>query len=59
MPIYEYQCRNCGKAFELLRSLKDADEPMECPQCHVRALERQFSSFAAGGCGSSGSRRFT
>ena len=25
MPLYEYQCRSCGKMFEMLRRMKDAD----------------------------------
>jgi putative FmdB family regulatory protein len=59
MPIYEYQCRRCGYAFELLRRMKDADNKTECPKCHATETERQFSAFAAGGCGGSRSRGFT
>jgi putative FmdB family regulatory protein len=59
MPLYEYQCRSCGKGFEMLRRMKDADTDLECPNCHSNKVERQFSTFAAGGCGTSGSRGFT
>jgi len=59
MPLYEYQCRWCGKVFEMLRRMKDADDDLECPDCHSNKVERQFSTFAAGGCGTSGSRGFT
>jgi putative FmdB family regulatory protein len=59
MPLYEYQCRRCGKAFEMLRRIKDADNDLECPNCHSHKVERQLSTFAAGGCGRSGSRGFT
>lgn len=60
MPLYEYRCRKCGKAFEMLRRLKDADSDLECPKCGSAEVERQFSTFAAGGCSSgSGSRGFT
>lgn len=32
MPIYEYQCRDCGHAFETMQRLAEA--PLtECPQC--------------------------
>jgi len=32
MPIYEYQCSDCGNQFELRQ--KFSDEPAkECPQC--------------------------
>jgi len=56
MPIYEYLCRECGKSFEVLRSMKEADKDLECPGCHARSAERQLSSFSAGVCGPSGRR---
>ena len=59
MPLYEYQCRSCGKTFEMLRRMKDADSDLECPECHSKEVERQFSTFASGGCGTSASRGFT
>lgn len=57
MPLYDYQCRNCGKKFELLVRMQDADNPLECPNCHSDQVERLLSTFAAGGC-TSGSSRF-
>lgn len=59
MPIYEYQCRDCGATFEKLRRIKDADSGLECPNCRSTEVERQFSTFSAGGCGAPGSRGFT
>lgn len=59
MPLYEYHCRSCGKTFEMLRRIKDADCDLECPECQSNEVERQFSTFAAGGCSGSGSRGFT
>jgi putative FmdB family regulatory protein len=59
MPLYEYLCRSCGKGFEMLRRMKDADADLKCPNCHSNKVERQLSTFAAGGCGTAGSRRFT
>ena len=59
MPLYEYRCGDCGNTFEILRRMKDADDQMECPKCGSSKVERQFSTFAAGGCGASGSRGFT
>ncbi len=56
MPIYEYRCRDCGKSFEMIRSLKDADKDLKCPGCHSCTVERLLSSFSAGGCGPSGRR---
>ncbi|HKT89654.1 MAG TPA: zinc ribbon domain-containing protein [Candidatus Sulfotelmatobacter sp.] len=59
MPLYEYQCRKCGHVFEKLRRIADADSHLECPKCASDEVERQFSTFASGGCGTSGSRGFT
>jgi putative FmdB family regulatory protein len=59
MPLYEYRCHNCGHVFEMLRRLKEADSDLECPKCGSAEIERQFSTFAAGGCGGSGPRGFT
>jgi len=58
MPLYEYQCQKCGHSFEELRRMNDADEVRECPKCGARKVERQFSTFAAGGCGAASSRGF-
>lgn len=43
MPIYEYQCRGCGKQFEQL--IIHSTTP-ECPACKGRDLERLISLFA-------------
>ena len=47
MPIYEYICEDCGKQFESLRSMKDADEPIPCVQCKGDHTNRQVSVFYA------------
>ena len=40
MPIYEYSCRVCGHAFELLVR---KDTTPACPSCESSDLERQNS----------------
>lgn len=40
MPIYEYACRGCGAAFELL--VRKARTPA-CPECGSEDLEKRFS----------------
>ena len=57
--MYEYLCSCCGASFEKLRRMQDADEALPCPDCKSEAVERQLSTFATSGCGSSGSGRFT
>jgi putative FmdB family regulatory protein len=59
MPLYEYQCRKCGKTFEVLRRMQEADRELQCPKCRSSKVERQFSTFSAGGCGSGGTGKFT
>ncbi len=43
MPIYEYECRQCGEQFELL-VLKTT--VASCPACESRELEQLISGFA-------------
>jgi putative FmdB family regulatory protein len=57
--MYEYRCQSCGKGFEQLRRMSDADRDLECPDCRSRNVERQLSTFATGACGPSSGGRFT
>jgi len=41
MPIYEYQCKGCGKQFEYL-VLPSSSDP-ECPSCHKKDLQKLIS----------------
>lgn len=43
MPIYEYRCRACARAFEAL--VRSGEVPA-CPGCASADLERQVSLFA-------------
>lgn len=49
MPIYEYRCPDCGRTYEQLRKMSDADRDLECPYCASPKPERQLSTFACGG----------
>jgi putative FmdB family regulatory protein len=44
MPIYEYICRDCGHAFELLVR---GEEKATCPSCGRGSVNRQLSVAAA------------
>jgi putative FmdB family regulatory protein len=45
MPIYEYQCLECGEKFEkLVRSINSPQE-IECPKCGGRKVEKLLSVF--------------
>lgn len=43
MPIYEYQCADCGHQLEALQKLSDA--PLQqCPSCGLPELKKQISA---------------
>ena len=45
MPIYEYECRQCGHQFECLMLPSSSTVPA-CPACNGQELERLLSGFA-------------
>lgn len=49
MPTYEYQCKNCGQAFEIFQSMKD--DPLRvayCPSCKKRCRVERLIGAGAG-----------
>jgi putative FmdB family regulatory protein len=40
MPIYEFECRQCGARFE---ELVPAGQTAPCPECKSSEVERRFS----------------
>ncbi|MCH7836218.1 MAG: zinc ribbon domain-containing protein, partial [Chloroflexi bacterium] len=46
MPLYEYYCRKCNGIFESIRQMREASEPVPCPECN-RDAPRIMSSFNA------------
>ena len=43
MPIYEYQCQNCGHHLEKLQKMSDA-ALKDCPNCQQPELSKQISA---------------
>ena len=43
MPIYEYQCRKCGHAFDALQKVGEG-ALHKCPECGKLALEKLLST---------------
>jgi len=43
MPIYEYQCEDCGETTEALQKMSE-DPLKECPSCHKLALKKKISA---------------
>lgn len=52
MPIYAFQCADCGHAFDRLQKMSDPD-PAACPGCGAAAVKRQLTapSFRLSGSG--------
>ena len=42
MPIYEYQCQNCGHEFEVMQRMSD-DLLTTCPECKQESLKKLIS----------------
>jgi putative FmdB family regulatory protein len=67
MPIYEYECSECGDSFEKMVRFYEADQAQICPACQSQNTKKKISVFASLGgandrsagsasssCGSSG-----
>ncbi len=52
MPIYEYECKKCGKIFEIYQRLSEKSEDLKCPVCGEPKPVKRVSSFSS--CGSGG-----
>ena len=47
MPIFEYLCKDCGRAFETI--VPRYDSPADCIHCNSENIEKQLSVFAVAG----------
>jgi len=43
MPTYDYQCQECGHAFELFQQMSDSVKK-KCPECKKPKLKRLIGS---------------
>ena len=48
MPLYEYESAEDGEIITLLRSMADADSPVEDPSGRDRTFRRRHSVFGVG-----------
>ena len=46
MPLFEYQCMNCGKVFEVFTQRRELSSAPKCPACGKTDVERLLSSFS-------------
>ena len=47
MPLYEYQCEECGDRFERLVSLREAAQRSKCPKCGSKSVRKLMSAVAS------------
>ena len=50
MPIYDYQCKECGKTYDVFHKVKEVAEDVVCPSCGSTSHTRLLSapSFSMG-----------
>jgi putative FmdB family regulatory protein len=46
MPIYQYQCEQCGHRFDLRRDLDEVNKEPKCPKCGAERPRRVYYSFS-------------
>lgn len=39
-PVYEFYCKKCNAIDEVVRSMHEASQPYDCPECGTRAVKR-------------------
>jgi putative FmdB family regulatory protein len=54
MPIYEFECQQCGRHFE---TLVRGTTKLACPSCQGLDLTRMLSVFAVGGRDTNGTEK--
>ena len=48
MPLYEYTCKECGKDFSRVMTLREYEAgQVECPHCKSENVEQKPSTFFA------------
>lgn len=55
MPIFDFECSDCGNKFDLLIANKDKDKA-QCPKCGSSNVKQLLSVFATTSSGSSSSQ---
>ena len=47
MPVYEFQCQDCGKKFEIVATLAEKEVGLDpaCPKCGRKRARQVFSRF--------------
>lgn len=51
MPLYEFQCKQCGNVSEKLCKQNETNHDLVCANCGNQGLQRLISRFSAPGIG--------
>ncbi len=54
MPLYDFYCESCDRAFEVRRSMRESTDGVVCPLCagdHVRRLFTPVATFSSNSSG--------
>lgn len=57
MPLYLYDCEDCGEKFELLRGMSAINDEAKCPHCSSLHTTRKFGNVFAYVGGARGEKR--
>ena len=49
MPIYEFDCQDCGDSFEALVFSFSKINGVTCPECESENIQKKISTFAVKG----------
>jgi putative FmdB family regulatory protein len=49
MPLYEYNCNDCGEKFELIVRFSEADKLPTCPKCESSDTHKKLSQVSSFG----------
>ncbi len=55
MPVYTYECKDCGQKFELLVGVGAGNEEIKCKKCNSKNVQKIPTVFNAGSGRSSSS----
>jgi putative FmdB family regulatory protein len=55
VPLYDYECEECGSKFELRRGITEPEGEVQCPVCGEMECHRVFSGFSFAAAGGSSS----
>ena len=49
MPVYDYECKKCGKAFTVVVRLSEIDpkKKVRCPKCSSTEAQKRIEPFFA------------